>query len=78
MTTLPHRQGMKNTAYRHTRGLCYDYNFLQFSTIFGQNNWRFSQKMLLSNICIIYLDNFVFSRRCQFFSPIFWRKYLKK
>jgi hypothetical protein len=34
--------------------------------------------MLLSNICIIYLDNFVFSRRCQFFSPIFWRKYLKK
>jgi hypothetical protein len=33
---------------------CYDHNFLRFLTIFGEKNWRFSQKpMLWSNICII-------------------------
>jgi hypothetical protein len=29
------------------RGSMSDHNFLQFSTIFGEQNWRFSQKSML-------------------------------
>jgi hypothetical protein len=29
------------------RGRCYDHNFLRFLTIFGEKNWRFSQKPML-------------------------------
>jgi hypothetical protein len=32
---------------RVTRGRCYDHNFLRFSTIFGEKNWRLSQKPML-------------------------------
>jgi hypothetical protein len=36
-----------------TRGQCYDYNFLQFSTIFGKK-WRFSKK---NKVMIIFCKN---------------------
>jgi hypothetical protein len=39
-----------------TRGRCYDHNFQRLLPIFGEKNWRFSQKpMLWSKFCIIYL-----------------------
>jgi hypothetical protein len=38
----------------HTRGRCYDHNFLRSSPIFCEKNWRFSQK---NNVMIKILHN---------------------
>jgi hypothetical protein len=55
-TFLVHRFNvlLKSDTYRYRYvesqnigGRCYDHNFLRFSTIFGEKNWRFSQKPML-------------------------------
>jgi hypothetical protein len=61
---------------RTTRGRCYDHNFLQFSTIFGEKLAFFSK----TNVMIKFLPKLavVYAKKAKFFSPIFFAKIFYK
>jgi hypothetical protein len=68
------RQGTPIRCFTTVGGCC-DLNFLRFLTIFGEKNWRFSQK---NNVMIYFMHNFVLFRvKNAIFFTDFWRKYLK-
>jgi hypothetical protein len=37
----------QGSIFPSTRGRCYDHNFLRFSAILGEKNWRISQNTML-------------------------------
>jgi hypothetical protein len=57
------------------RGRCYDHNFLRFLPIFGEKNWRFSQK---NNLMINFLKKLaVVWKKANILAKFFRRKYFK-
>jgi hypothetical protein len=53
-----------------TRGQCYDHNFRRFLTIFGEKNWRFSQKPMLWSLFMQKLA-VVWAKNANFFAKFF-------
>jgi hypothetical protein len=76
-TSLPKRRCLL-TLYdtsRVTRGLCYDHNFLRFSTLFGEKYCVFLKNQCYDHIFAKTRSSL--SKKRQHFRQIFRRKYCK-